>query len=82
MRPNTTHLYSLLCVVIFPYAGYYYLVLVDRLANWPVAEKAADCAKGLEELFGCIFITYGINDQLTSALGNAYGSAKLDVSHS
>ena len=62
----STYPFQCVCADYFTYAGYHYLVVVDRYSNWPIVEKAADGAKGLITCLRRTFITYGISEELSS----------------
>ena len=56
----------------FQYAGYHYLVAVDRYSNWPIVELASDGAQGLISALRATFATFGISEELTSDGGPEY----------
>jgi hypothetical protein len=39
---------------------------MDRYSNWPIVEQSAVEAQGLITCLRCIFVTYGIPDELAS----------------
>ena len=66
--------FQCVCADFFHYAGYNYLVIVDRYSNWPIVEKAADGAQGLISSLRRAFATYGICDELSSDGGPEFTS--------
>ena len=58
----------------FDYAGYHYLVAVDRYSNWPIVERASGGSQGLIAMLRNTFITFGIPEELTSDGGPEYTS--------
>lgn len=63
----------------FQYAGYHYLVCVDRYSNWPIVESSASGTKGLISALRKIFITFGISEELTSDGGPEFISHELNT---
>ena len=58
--------FQCICADYFTYKGNHYLVVVDHYSNWPIVEQSAVGAHGLITCLRCIFVTYGIPDELAS----------------
>ena len=64
-----------ICADFFHYAGYNYLVIVDRYSNWPIVERSSEGAKGLITSLRRVFVTFGISDELTSDGGPEFSAS-------
>ena len=66
--------FQCVCADFFTHKGINYLVIVDRYSNWPIIERASNGASGLVDSLRCIFVTYGIPDELASDGGPEFTS--------
>ena len=70
--------FQCVCTDFFTFAGFHYLILVDRYSNWPVLERTSGGAKGLIDSLRRSFVTYGIPDELASDGGPEFTSSSTE----
>ena len=74
--PPIMPVYPFQCLAVdyFNYAGYNYLVAVDRYSNWPIVERSANGSQGLITALRRAFVTFGISEELSSDGGSEFTS--------